>query len=105
MTYRTISLMAVALMLGTQCPRADEKDAKSLRYQSAHEIIGKKVTNLQNEDLGRVQDVIVDFEKGAAPFAVITHGGMFSGNRSRIAVPLGYLRCSPEGKTLQMSAT
>lgn len=96
--------MAAALMFGVQGVRAEhEKDASS--QKSASEIIGKKVTNAQDEDLGKVQDIIVNVGAGTAPYAVIAHGGVLGANRSKIAVPLSSLQCSADGKNVMISAT
>src|SRR6185295_13396808 len=73
MNRLTISLLAAGLMLGAQSTRADhEKEMKDRSsHRSANEIIGKKVTNAQDEDLGKVQDIIINVEAGTAPYAVI----------------------------------
>ena len=108
MNRLTLSLMACALAFGVQVSRAEhEKDIKALgsSERSATEIIGKKVTNAQNEDLGKIQDVIVNLDQGTAPYAVIASGGAFTGNRSKVAVPLSSLQCSADGKHLMLSAT
>ena len=63
------------------------------------------MTNAQNEDLGKVQDIIVNIDQGSAPYAVIASGGAFTGNRTRVAVPLSSFQCSPDGKHLVLSAT
>jgi sporulation protein YlmC with PRC-barrel domain len=108
MNRLTISLLAATLVLGVQGTRADhEKDLRttSSSLKSANDIIGKKVTNAQDEDLGKVQDVIINVENGTAPYAIIAHGGVFGANRSKIAVPLSSLQCAADGKNLVMSAT
>jgi len=108
MNRLTLSLMACALAFGSQVSRAEhEKDNKALgsSERSATEIIGKKVTNAQNEDLGKVQDIIVNIDQGTAPYAVIASGGAFTGNRSKIAVPLSSLQCSGDGKQVMLGAT
>lgn len=108
MNRLNISLMAFVLVLGMQAARAEhEKEIKELKgpERSASDIIGKKVVNAQNEDLGKVHDIIVNVERGTAPYAVIASGGAFTGNRSKIAVPLSSLQCSADGKNLTMSAT
>jgi sporulation protein YlmC with PRC-barrel domain len=108
MNRLTISLVAASLVLGAQGLRADhEKDTNALSgsLRSANEIIGKKITNAQDEDLGKVHDLIINVESGSAPYAVISHGGIFGANRSKTAVPLSALQCAPDGKSLTMSAT
>src|SRR5512147_2791875 len=102
-----LSLLAAGFMFGVQGIGADnEKEMKDRRFtKSANEIIGKKITNAQNEDLGKVHDIIVNVDAGTAPYAVIATGGVFGANRSKIAVPLSSLRCSADGKEFVMSAT
>ena len=103
-----ISMMALTLACGAQVGRAEhEKEIKELpgSERSANEIIGKKVTNTQNEDLGKVQDIIVNVRDGTAPYAVIATGGVLKANRPRIAVPLSSLECSADDKHVMIGAT
>jgi sporulation protein YlmC with PRC-barrel domain len=99
--YLTISL-AVASFLAAPFVRADHLSKEQC---SANEIIGKKVKNLQDEDLGKVQDLIVNFDAGTAPYAVISHGGVLGAGRSKTAVPLDSLRSSADGKSFILAAT
>ena len=72
------------------------------QLSSANDIIGKKVVNSQNEDLGKVQDLILNFDSGNVPYAIISSG--FAG-RSRVAVPLDSLQCAADGKSFTLDAT
>ena len=104
----TVCLFAASLLSGVQSTRAEhEKEIKELKssHRSATEIIGKKITNAQNEDLGKVEDIIINVEAGTAPYAVIASGSILGANRSKIAVPLSSFHCSADGKNLVMSAT
>jgi sporulation protein YlmC with PRC-barrel domain len=107
MNRLTVSLLAAGLMFGVQSTRADsEKEMKDRSFnKSANEIIGKKVTNAQDQDLGKVQDIIVNVDAGTAPYAIIATGGVLGANRAKVAVPLSSLRCSADGKEFVMSAT
>lgn len=108
MNRLTVPLIALALAVGTQGVRAEhEKVIKELgrSERSASDIIGKKVTNAQNEDLGKIQDIIVNVDRGTAPYAIIASGGAFTANRARVAVPLSSLECSADGKNLTMNAS
>jgi hypothetical protein len=100
--FLTVSIVTIAVLAGSQCLRADQS-GKPHSEKSANEIIGLKVTNDQNEDLGKVQDLIVNLESGQAPFAVIATGGLTK--RTKVAVSLSSLRCSPDGKSMVISAT
>jgi len=99
--FLTVSMVAAALATSSLSLRADH--TKGHREKSANAIIGEKVTNEQNEDLGKVQDLIINIESGQAPFAVIATGGITA--RSKVAVPLNSLHWSEDGKSLVMSAT
>lgn len=92
-------LAIASLALASVTARADHEKSKQL---SANEIIGKKVINAQNEDLGKVQDLIVNFDSGSVPYAVISSG---FGARNKVAVPLDSLQCSGDGKSFTLSAT
>ena len=100
--YLTVSVSLASFLLAAPFVRADHL-AKS--QCSANDIIGKKVKNLQDEDLGKIQDVILNVDAAAAPYAVISHGGVLGAGRSRTAVPLDSLRSSADGKTFILAAT
>lgn len=102
-TFLTISAVAAALAAGSFNLRAADHQKGSHREKSANAIIGEKVINEQNEDVGKVQDLIINLESGQAPYAVIATSG-FTG-RSKVAVPLNSLRFSEDGKSLVTSAT
>jgi sporulation protein YlmC with PRC-barrel domain len=100
--FLTVSIVAVALVAGSQNLRADHL-GKPHSEKSANNIIGQKVTNDQNEDLGKVQDLIINVESGQAPYAIIATGGLTK--RTKVAVPLSSLHCSTDGKSMVISAT
>jgi sporulation protein YlmC with PRC-barrel domain len=100
--YRYVSLVAASFMLAAPFVRADHSPKEQC---SANDIIGKKVKNLQDEDLGKIQDLIINFDAATAPYAVISHGGVLGAGRSKTAVPLDSLRSSADGKTMILAAT
>jgi sporulation protein YlmC with PRC-barrel domain len=101
--YVAIALAVAGLLAVAQTARAEhEKLAKQL---SANDLIGMKVKDSQQEDIGKVHDVILNLDSGRAPFAIISHGGTFGTGRTKTAVPLGTLQCASDGKSLQLSAT
>jgi sporulation protein YlmC with PRC-barrel domain len=114
------TLLIVTLTLGTGSIRAqqdrpdDPAGRENARLKSsarqgqlrASQVIGMAVRNEQNEDLGKVQDLIVDFDSGAVPYAIIAHGGALGIGRTKTAVPMSALQCSPtETGTLLLPAT
>jgi hypothetical protein len=50
-------------------------------------VIGNKVVNQENEDLGKIEDLVIDAEAGRITYAVLSFGG-FSGMRDKyFAIP------------------
>ena len=95
-------LAAVSVLAWAPTASADhEKSAK--QQLSANEFIGKKVVNHQNEDLGKVHDLIINVDSGSIPYAVISSG---FGARNKVAVPLEALSCNTnDGKSLVLAAS
>jgi sporulation protein YlmC with PRC-barrel domain/osmotically-inducible protein OsmY len=56
--------------------------------QKATELIGMDVRNQQEEKIGTISDVIVDFQSGQAPFAVLSSGGFFGVGNRMLAIPI-----------------
>ena len=109
------ALVAISLALATTSYSADRPDQYG-RTEGKHigltndlakasDIIGKDVRNPQDEDLGKVQDLIVSLQAGSVPYAVIAHGGAVGIGRTKTAVPISALQCSADGKKVILSAT
>lgn len=57
------------------------------------EVVGKKVVNLQGEDVGEIQEVVIDAVAGRVTYAVMSFGGFLGIGDKLFAVPwvsLGY---------------
>jgi sporulation protein YlmC with PRC-barrel domain len=102
-TFLTASVVAAALAIGSLNLCADHVSGVPHKEKSANDIIGTKVVNAQNEDLGKVQDLIINVDSGHAPYAVIATGGLK--DRSKVAVPLSAMRCAADGKSMVLMAT
>ena len=99
----TSGLVVLALACAVIAAAADyDKYMVRKQLSSANDIIGKKVMNTQNEDLGKVQDLIVNIDSGNVPYAIISSG--FAG-RSKVAVPLDSLQCAADGKSFTLDAS
>ena len=71
--------------------------------QQATKLMGKTVTNLQNENLGRVKNFMVDLSTGRITAVIIASGG-FIGMADKLSVisPAG-LRYNAQHQTLQLA--
>lgn len=68
----------------------------------ASEIMGKEVNNLQNEKLGKVDELGVDVEAGRVALVVISSGGVLGVGGKTIAVPPRAFSYDPSTKALRL---
>jgi hypothetical protein len=50
-------------------------------------VIGSKVLNAQNEDLGKIEDLVLDAEAGRIAYAVLSFGGFLGMGEKYFAIP------------------
>lgn len=63
---------------------------------SASTLIGDKVKNMQDEDLGEVEEIMIDVDSGRISYVVLSHGGLLSIGDKLFAIPWEALRLSEE---------
>ena len=61
--------------------------ATNRRTLSASTLIGNPVRNRQNEDLGRIEDFMMDLESGRIAYVVLSYGGLLGVGNKLFAVP------------------
>lgn len=73
---------------------------------SAATITGDDVCNLQNETLGKIQDLMIDVAEGRIRYAVLASGGFLGMGDRLFAVPWKALKLDKEHKrfTLDVAA-
>ena len=64
------------------------------------QLIGSPVRNDQGENLGAIDDLLVDLKDGEVCYAVVSFGGVLGFRSKYIAVPLPLLQMSKDGKCL-----
>src|ERR1700686_4665558 len=50
-------------------------------------VIGSKVVNAQNEDLGKIEDLVIDAGAGRIAYAVLSFGGFLGMGEKYFAIP------------------
>ena len=68
------------------------------RTLSASSLTGDKVVNSRNEDLGKVEDIMLDVENGRVAYAVLSFGGFLGVGSKLFAIPWTALRLDQETK-------
>jgi sporulation protein YlmC with PRC-barrel domain len=66
----------------------------------ASKVIGMQVKNKQDEDLGKIKDLVVDFQSGKIAYAVLSSGGTFGFGGKMVAVPIEAFTLKPGEKAL-----
>ena len=54
---------------------------------SASKIIGEAVVNRQNEDLGKIHELVIDAKEGRLAYAVLSFGGFMGMGNKLFALP------------------
>lgn len=85
-----VGLFALAGLFWTEARLgAEDKPAEPARaeiYQTGH-LLDKKVKNLKDEDLGKIEDFVVDFKTGRIVYAVLAYGETLGFGGKLFAVP------------------
>jgi sporulation protein YlmC with PRC-barrel domain len=73
--------------------------AKPPKVLTASTLMGNKVTNAKGEDLGTVQEIMLDLERGQVAYVVLSFGRVnWMPNDKLFAVPWGVLSLSHHDK-------
>ena len=62
----------------------------------AEEIIGSDIRNLENKDLGEIDDILMATSKEDSSYAIISHGGFLGLGAKQVAVPIRELKVTTD---------
>ena len=65
----------------------DDKGRWMQRVMAADTLTGDKVVNRQKEDLGKIEHLMIDVEKGRVAYAVLSFGGFLGMGEKLFAIP------------------
>lgn len=68
------------------------------RNLTAKTLIGNDIKNSQGENLGDVQDLMIDLRSGKVAYVVVSHGGVLGVGDKLFAIPWGAFSLDTEGK-------
>jgi sporulation protein YlmC with PRC-barrel domain len=77
--------------------------ATARRWQKVTDLKGKKVTNAAGEDLGQIEEVVVDANVGRVLYGVLSFGGFLGMGDKLFAIPWPSLRLADDGKALVLN--
>src|SRR5262245_57886759 len=89
MTGAMLALVLTAMAVHSDEPRRRVEGVPVIR---ANQIAGMKVVNAAGEDLGKIEDVVVDMGTGQVRYAAISFGGFLGVGDKFFAVPFRALK-------------
>lgn len=81
-----------------------QNDHRLGKMERADKIIGREITDPQNQKLGRVKDLAIDLQNGRIVEVIVGTGGVLGMDERYVAVPPGSFTCDPDTKTLRLNA-
>jgi osmotically-inducible protein OsmY/sporulation protein YlmC with PRC-barrel domain len=88
-TYGSVALVGLILpVVSLQAEHEKNADKHGLKHCSkASDIIGMEVRNLQDEKLGKIDDLVIDLQGGRISYAVLSSGGVLGIGDKLVPVP------------------
>jgi sporulation protein YlmC with PRC-barrel domain len=77
--------------------------AMARRWQKADDLIGKKVVSATNEDLGKIEDIVVDANSGRILYGVLSFGGFLGVGDKLFAIPWRSLSLGNDAKAFTLN--
>ncbi len=73
--------------VGTTNIQPDREDGKYRRVMSAGTLAGDRVRNSAGEDLGKIEEIMLDVPSGRVAYAVLSFGGFLGIGNKLFAIP------------------
>lgn len=67
---------------------------KEPRVLSAESLMGTEITNSDGDDLGQIEDIMIDLAEGEIAYAVVKFGGWLGMGEKLFAIPWNAIRLS-----------
>jgi len=69
---------------------------------SAGTLTGDKIVNRQGEEVGKVEEIMLDWQQGRVAYAVLSFGGVLGAGKKLFAVPWNILSLDTDHKQFIM---
>jgi hypothetical protein len=84
-------------------PSMDMRHGPGPGLMGADTLMGNDVYNKQGDDLGDIQEIMLDMRNGRISYAVLSFGGFLGMGDKLFAVPWGALRLDTENKRFELN--
>ena len=75
----------------------DTQQTSEATLLAASEIKGTKVRNLQNQEIGDIDDLLIEPDAGRTRFVILSVGGFLGLGSTKVAVPWGAFEITYQG--------
>ncbi len=82
----------------------DNRSGPGPQVMAADTLEGDKVVNRQGQDLGTIQDIMIDVQRGRVAYAVLSCGGFLGIGDKLFAIPWGALTLDADRHCFVMDA-
>src|SRR5438477_12844382 len=76
----------------------------NLVFRAAADVIGKEVVNLEGEDIGKIEELVIEARDGRLTYAIMSFGGFLGLGDKLFAVPWVSLNYDPAHERFVMKA-
>jgi sporulation protein YlmC with PRC-barrel domain len=76
--------------------RDASRPAQASNLIRSSDVVGGKVTNLQGENLGKIDDLVIDTDRGQVGYAVLSFGGLLGMGDKLFAIPWDSIQSTNE---------
>jgi sporulation protein YlmC with PRC-barrel domain len=87
-----------------QLPATTTDSGQPIRLDKCSQLIGTSVENAQGDKLGKIDEVVIDFDNGRVAYCVLCVEHRLFATPKYLAVPLTAMRVSPAGSHLILNA-
>ncbi len=100
----TVTVLALSglAMAGDATPSANDF-SMGKRWQKCTDLMDKKVVNAANENLGKIEDIVVDPNSGRILYGVLSFGGFLGMGDKLFAIPWQSLELSGDSKAFTLN--
>jgi len=102
-THETTSIPPYVRTAWSQVDSGTSGTLANLRLQKATELIGKQVENPRGDNLGEVEDLAIDPDRGRVVYMVLSFGGFLGVGEKWFAIPYSAFTLSADGKHLTLA--
>ncbi|PSJ15844.1 PRC-barrel domain-containing protein [Nitrosomonas supralitoralis] len=82
----------------------NDSEGPGPRLMGANTLLGNDVYNLQGEDLGDIEEIMLDMNTGEVSYAVLSFGGFLGMGDKLFAVPWSSLKLDTANKRFTLDA-